>query len=113
MSEVPRVRLSGPLERYAVGFGAELLRRGYSRFTTRLHLQLLANLSRWLEAEGCDAGDVTPELGGALRVDSPGGRLPASAFDAGVGAAAWVRAQVGCGTSACGGFTNVAARGAA
>jgi integrase/recombinase XerD len=54
--------LSGPLERYAVGFGSELLRRGYSRFTTTLHLQLLANLSRWLEAEGRDARDVTPEL---------------------------------------------------
>jgi integrase/recombinase XerD len=62
MSEVPRVRLSGPLERYAVGFGSELLRRGYSRFTTTLHLQLLANLSRWLEAEGRDAGDMTPDL---------------------------------------------------
>ncbi len=62
MSEVPRVRLSGPLEPYAVGFGAELLRRGYSRFTTTLHLQLLANLSRWLEAEGRDARDVTPDL---------------------------------------------------
>lgn len=62
MSEVPRVRLSGPLEPYAVGFGSVLLRRGYSRFTTMLHLQLLANLSRWLEAEGRDAGDVTPDL---------------------------------------------------
>ena len=62
MSDVSRVRVSGPLQPFAVGFGSELLRRGYAPFTAVLHVQLVAHLSRWLVAEGRDVGDVTPDL---------------------------------------------------
>jgi integrase/recombinase XerD len=56
------VRLSGPLEPFGVGFASLLLGRGYSEFSTRLNLQLAANLSRWLEGEQSGVGDLTPDL---------------------------------------------------
>lgn len=62
MSDVSTVRVGGPLQPYAVGFGFELLRRGYAPFTATLHVQLVAHLSRWMVAEGRDVGDVTPDL---------------------------------------------------
>lgn len=62
MSDVSTVRVSGPLEPYALGFGYELLGRGYAPFTARLHLQLVAHLSRWLAAEGHGVEAVTPDL---------------------------------------------------
>jgi site-specific recombinase XerD len=62
MSDVSTVRVSGPLQPYAMGFGSELLRRGYAPFTAMLQVQLVAHLSRWLVAEGRDVDEVTPDL---------------------------------------------------
>ncbi len=48
------VRMAGPLEPYAPGFGAELARVGYTRLSVRGQLGLVAHLSRWLDGEGLD-----------------------------------------------------------
>ena len=61
MNKPSRVRMSGPLVAYRRGFTAELRRQGYSPFTTVAVLQLTAHLSRWLERQGLDAGDLTAE----------------------------------------------------
>ena len=61
MNKPSRVRMSGPLVTYRRGFTAELRRQGYSPFTTVAVLQLTAHLSRWLERQGLDAEDLTPE----------------------------------------------------
>ncbi len=56
-----RVRVSGPWAVHAVGFGEELTRRGYPAERAARHVQLLAGLSRWLQAEGLTADDLTVE----------------------------------------------------
>jgi integrase/recombinase XerD len=45
----------GPLEQYAPGYRPWLLDRGYALVTTASQLQLMANVSRWLEREGLTA----------------------------------------------------------
>jgi site-specific recombinase XerD len=52
---------SGPLARYAGGYGAWLAARGYSRWTIAHRLWQLELLSRWLEREGLSPGELTPE----------------------------------------------------
>ncbi|MCA1677584.1 MAG: site-specific integrase [Actinobacteria bacterium] len=52
---------SGPLARYAVGYGSWLGARGYSRWTVGHRLWQLDLLSRWLEREGLSPGELTPE----------------------------------------------------
>ncbi|MCA1678168.1 MAG: site-specific integrase [Actinobacteria bacterium] len=49
MGDPLRVRVAGPLERYASGFAGELARVGYRPNSAALQLGLLAHLSRWLE----------------------------------------------------------------
>ena len=61
MNKPSRVRMSGPLVAYRRGFTAELRRQGYSPFTVVSVLYLAAHLSRWLERQGLDAGDLTAE----------------------------------------------------
>ena len=61
MNKPSRVRMSGPLVAYRRGFTADLRRQGYSPFTAVSVLQLTAHLSRWLEQQGLDAKDLTPE----------------------------------------------------
>lgn len=57
------VRVTGPLARYAPGFVAELVGVGYRPNAAAVQLRLLAHLSRWLEQERIDPGDVgEPEL---------------------------------------------------
>jgi site-specific recombinase XerD len=56
-----RVRMSGPLTPFADGFGAQLLERGYSLWSVQFHLQFLAHVSRWLEAEGLEVSGLTPQ----------------------------------------------------
>jgi integrase/recombinase XerD len=56
-----RVRVNGPLAVHAVGFGEELTRRGYPPERAARHVQLLAHLSRWLQAEGLSADELTAE----------------------------------------------------
>src|SRR4051794_34502618 len=52
MSDPSRVRMSGPLAPYAPGFVAELLGAGYRPVSASFQLQLMAHLSRWLQATG-------------------------------------------------------------
>ncbi len=59
MSRTERVRVAGPLAPFAGGFGAELERLRYSRFTVEAQLQLMAHVSGWLEDRGLDAGQLT------------------------------------------------------
>jgi site-specific recombinase XerD len=57
------VRVTGPLARYAPGFVAELVEVGYRSNAAAVQLRLLAHLSRWLEREGIDPGEVRePEI---------------------------------------------------
>ena len=52
---------SGPLSRYAAGYGSWLAARGYSRWTVAHRLWQLDLLSRWLEREKLAPGELTPE----------------------------------------------------
>jgi site-specific recombinase XerD len=56
-----RVRVSGPLASFADGFGARLVEQGYALRSAQSHLELLAQLSRWLGAEGLDVGGLSPQ----------------------------------------------------
>lgn len=60
MSDPSRVRMSGPLEPYAHGFGAQLFRLGYTQLSAAQQLRLMAHLSHWLAGEGLDASSLTP-----------------------------------------------------
>jgi integrase/recombinase XerD len=51
---------SGPLARYAAGYGAWLAARGYSRWTIAHRLWQLELLSRWLDCEGVSPSELTP-----------------------------------------------------
>lgn len=51
---------SGPLARYASGYGLWLTERGYSRWTVAHRLWQLDLLSRWLEGELLSPGELTP-----------------------------------------------------
>lgn len=55
MTDLSRVRVTGPLEPFATGFAVELVRQGYASQPAAQQLRLLAHLSRWLMAEGRDA----------------------------------------------------------
>lgn len=52
MLDPSRVRVSGPLERYAPGFLAELVAVGYKRASAAFQLRLMAHVSWWLEDAG-------------------------------------------------------------
>ncbi len=56
-----RVRASGPLAKHVVGFTEELLRQGYPPERATRHVQLLAQLSRWLESNGLGERDLSVE----------------------------------------------------
>lgn len=53
------VRVRGPLEQHAVGFAESLEAVGYVQGSARLQVQLIAQLSRWLEAQGLTAAELT------------------------------------------------------
>lgn len=54
-----KVRFSGPLAPFASGLAAELDAMGYATTSTAEKLRLAAHLSRWLEAQHLEAGDLT------------------------------------------------------
>ncbi|MHB1766183.1 MAG: tyrosine-type recombinase/integrase, partial [Gammaproteobacteria bacterium] len=62
MSDPSRVRVTGPLTRFAEGFAAALIREGYRRNAAANQLQLMAHLSRWLAPKGLDVVDLTPSV---------------------------------------------------
>lgn len=57
---------SGPLARYATGYGSWLAARGYSHWTVSHRLWQLELLSRWLERERLEPGELTVERVGAF-----------------------------------------------
>jgi integrase/recombinase XerD len=61
MMDVSRIRMSGPLRPYAAEFGEELARRGYTYFSARQQLWLMAHLSRWMEARDLAPTALTGE----------------------------------------------------
>lgn len=58
------VRVSGPLEAFAAGFGEELANVGYSPVAASFQLQLMAHASRWLDGEDLGVGGLTVEAVG-------------------------------------------------
>jgi integrase/recombinase XerD len=56
---VSEVRVRGPLAGYAVGFAEFLAGQGYTPGSVRLQMHLVAQLSRWLDAEGLTAAGLT------------------------------------------------------
>ena len=61
MNDPCRVRVTGPLAQFAAGFRTVLLEKGYAPGTAALQLQLLAQLSRWLDGHGLDVAELTAE----------------------------------------------------
>jgi site-specific recombinase XerD len=57
-----RVRVSGPLALFADGFHVELGAQGYAPYGVQFQLQLLAHLSRWMQAQGIDVGELSPVI---------------------------------------------------
>jgi site-specific recombinase XerD len=62
MVDVLGARVVGPLEVHAAGFAEQLARLGYTRWTRRQYMTLVAHLSRWLAGEGLDTGGLTAEV---------------------------------------------------
>jgi len=60
-SEVGKVRVRGPLAEFAPLVAAEAREHGYTPLTTASVLRLMANLSRWMEARGMSAQDLSRE----------------------------------------------------
>ena len=58
-----QIDLRGPLVSHASGFQSQLRRLGYTASAAKKHSYLLAHLSRWLDEQGLDMGDVaTPRV---------------------------------------------------
>jgi integrase/recombinase XerD len=57
-----RVRVSGPLARFADGFRVDLIERGYSLWGAQEQMYLLAHVSRWMEVEGLELAALTPAV---------------------------------------------------
>ena len=55
------VRVTGPLQPHAEGFGERLTELGYTRLSAADQLRLMAHLSRWLASRGLGAGQLTPK----------------------------------------------------
>lgn len=62
MPRPDRVRVDGPLLSFAEGFGMRLVEQGYTPCSVQFQLQLLAHLSRWMEAGGVEVGELSPAM---------------------------------------------------
>jgi site-specific recombinase XerD len=51
----------GPLGEFADAFSAQMYKQGYALASARLRTRLVSDFSRWLERNGCEARDVSPE----------------------------------------------------
>ena len=60
-SRVCRVLMTGPLVPFAEAYSAELKGRGYTPLTTVVELRQVARLSRWLDASGLSAAELSVE----------------------------------------------------
>jgi integrase/recombinase XerD len=56
---VSEVRVRGPLAHYAAGFAECLAGQGYTAGSTRLQMHLVAQFSRWLDAERLEVAGLT------------------------------------------------------
>jgi integrase/recombinase XerD len=54
-----RVRVTGPLAEFALGFADELDRLGYTQLSAANQLRLMAHMSRWMAAQGLAPKDLT------------------------------------------------------
>jgi integrase/recombinase XerD len=63
------VRVDGPLEALAAGFGEELAGLGYARLSAANQLWVMAHLSRWLGERGLGPGELSPVRIGEFLVD--------------------------------------------
>jgi hypothetical protein len=61
-SRVTKVGVSGPLAGFADAYAVELRRRGYTLLTSVNELRQVGRFSRWLEAGGLSAADVSGAL---------------------------------------------------
>ena len=59
MGDLSRIRVTGPLEPYVSGFGAELTERGYTPVSAAHQLRLMAHVSRWLSSKGLGPDDLS------------------------------------------------------
>lgn len=66
MIHTSRVRMMGPLARHQDTLWTTLLASGYAADSARNLLRVAAHLSRWLEARGLSAGDLTAARIGAF-----------------------------------------------
>ncbi|MGH2850379.1 MAG: site-specific integrase [Solirubrobacteraceae bacterium] len=57
-----RVRVSGPLLSFVEGFHMRLVEQGYRPGSVQFQVQLLAHLSRWMEAGGVEVGVLSPAM---------------------------------------------------
>jgi site-specific recombinase XerD len=60
-SKVEKVRVPGPLAPFAAGFHAALLEMGFTPLSAVVQMRLMVHLSRWLEACGLSAVDLTAD----------------------------------------------------
>lgn len=75
VSRVCRVLMAGPLAPFAVAYGLELTKRGYTPLTSVNQLRQVARLSRWVEASGLTVGELTSQrIDEFLAVQRAGGR---------------------------------------
>lgn len=68
-SRVSSVRVGGPLEALAAGFGGELAELGFTPLSAANQLRVMAHLSRWLEGRGLGPGEFTPGRAGEFLAD--------------------------------------------
>jgi integrase/recombinase XerD len=66
MRDPSRVRVIGPLQQYAPEFVAELARLGYKPRAAAFQVQLMAHLSRWMDAGGLGPVGLTPQVAEAF-----------------------------------------------
>ena len=57
MTDPSRVRVSGTLQPFAIGFTAELARQGYRSGSQVQQLRLMVHVSRWLGSKDLDLAD--------------------------------------------------------
>lgn len=62
MTVAARVRISGPLSPHADGFAAELTAHGYTDLSLANQLRLMADMSRWLEADRIRVDGIDHEV---------------------------------------------------
>jgi integrase/recombinase XerD len=75
VSRVSRVLMAGPLAPFAVAYGLELRKRGYTPLTSVNQLRQVARLSRWVAASGLTVGELTSQrIDEFLAVQRAGGR---------------------------------------